>query len=88
MRGRDAVGPFSLGFVISWDTSGRPSAGTGSWDIAGAMGSAEAERLAEAAVLAEADLVVAAATKGELMVRALVSTSSPADAPQRRHYRA
>ena len=50
------------------------------------MGSAEAERLAEAAVLAEAALVVAAATKGELMVRALVSTSSPADAPQRRHY--
>ena len=44
--------------------------------------------LAEAAGVAEADWVVAVATKVELMMEVLVSTNSPADAPQRRHYRA
>ena len=53
-----------------------------SWSSAEAGG----PELAEAAGVAEADWVVAVATKVELMMEVLVSTNSPADAPQRRHY--
>ena len=74
-RAAEAGGPARAGGLVA-EAGGGPSAET------------EGPELAEAAVLAKADLVVAAATKGELIVRALVSTSSPADAPQRRHYRA
>ena len=69
----EADDPAEAGELVA-EAGGWPSAGTGG------------RELAEAAMLAEADLVVAAATKGVLMVRALVSTNSPADAPQRRHY--
>ena len=57
---------------------------------AGGWPSAEAggRVLAEAACVADAVWVVTAVTKEVLILRELVSTSSPADAPQRRHYKA
>ena len=65
------------------------SAEAGGWPSAEALGL----ELAEAACVAEADWVAEAevvteVTKEDSMVAALVSTSPPADAPQRRHYMA
>ena len=71
----EAEGPAEAGGLV---------AKAGGWPSAGAEG----RELAEAAGVAEADWVVTAATEEVLMVRVLVSTSSPADAPQRRHYKA
>ena len=67
--------------VLMAEAGGRPSA------VAGGRELAEAAGLAEAGLVAEAE-VVTEVTKEVSMVAALVSTNSPADAPRRRHYKA
>ena len=69
----EAGSPTEAGGLVA-EAKGWPSAGAGS------------PGLAEAAVVAEAGLVAEA--EGLFMMAKLVSTSSIADAPQRRHYMA
>ena len=84
----EAAGPAEAGGLLA--EAGGPAEAGGLVAEAEGWSSAEAggRGLAEAAGVAEADWVVTVATEEVLMARVLVSTSSPADAPQRRHYKA
>ena len=76
----EAGGPAETGGLVA-------EAGGSAFRRAGGRELAEAAGVAEAGLVAVAE-VVTEVTKEASMVAALVSTNSPADAPLRRHYEA